>query len=115
MELALREAGKDTAALGLRCVSHHVEEKWELDLEILILMGWFLPLLPGCAAMQEMLARSHLLLRSLLASSPGIQGCPESDLGAPMIQKEQNRVKFSPASRCTVHAKSKACLYPKWL
>lgn len=86
MELALGEAGKDTAALGLRHLSHHAEERWESDLELLILVGQFLPLLlPGCAAVQEMLARSpHLLLRSLLAPSHGIQGCPESDLGAPM-------------------------------
>lgn len=87
MELALREAGKDTAALGLRHFSHHAEERWELDLEILILMGQFLPLLLlGCAEIQEVLATApHLLLRSLLAPSPGTQGCPESDLGAPML------------------------------
>lgn len=85
--MALGEAGKDTAALGLRHFSHHAEERWESDLEMLILKDQFLPLLPlGCAAMQEMLARSpHLLLRSLLAPSPGIQGCSDSDLGAPVL------------------------------
>lgn len=52
--------------------------------------------------MQEVLARSYLLLRSLLASSPGIQGCPESDLGAPMIQKEQNSQVFPSAGAQSV-------------
>lgn len=50
MELALGGAGKDTAALGLRHLSHHSEERRESDLEMLILMGQFLPLLlPGSA------------------------------------------------------------------
>lgn len=76
MDLALREAGKDTAALGLRHVSHCAEERWELALEILILMGGFLPLLfLGWGAMQEMLARSsHLAQESLgtLSWHPGM-------------------------------------------